>query len=251
MSSVCIIVPCYNEAARLESDVFVAYVQQVPNVHFCFVDDGSADGTSNVLKQLAARQPDRIEALILPQNQGKAGAVRAGMLHCVTKSFDYLGYFDADLATPLPAIADLTEALDKKPTVDIVMGSRIKHLGADIQRTLFRHYVGRVIATFISNILSLPVYDTQCGAKLIRSNVVSTLFTDQFISPWLFDVELLARYIQRNGRPATLERVVEHPLRQWIEQSDSRLSSTYVFRMWYELYRIHRTYKKGSGSPVN
>ncbi|GAB3704079.1 hypothetical protein GCM10027592_35000 [Spirosoma flavus] len=249
MSSVCIIVPCYNEAARLASDVFVAYLQEAPNVHFCFVDDGSADKTSDVLTQLQARQPERIEALILPENQGKAGAVRAGMLHCASQSFDYLGYFDADLATPLTAIADLVEVLDRNAQIDLVLGSRIKHLGADIQRTLFRHYVGRVVATFISNILDLPVYDTQCGAKLLRSNVVNALFTKEFISPWLFDVELLARYIQQNGRAVLLERVVEQPLRQWIEQSDSRLSSTYVFRMWYELYRINQTYKKTSAGP--
>ncbi|MBD2699310.1 glycosyltransferase family 2 protein [Spirosoma sp. BT702] len=243
MSSVCIVVPCYNEAARLASEVFVTYLEEAPNVHFCFVDDGSADQTRNVLEQLQARQPERIEALILPENQGKAGAVRAGMLHCAGKSFDYLGYFDADLATPLSAINDLTEVLDKNPQIDIVMGSRIKHLGADIQRTLFRHYVGRVVATFISNILNLPVYDTQCGAKLFRSNVVNALFTNTFISPWLFDVELLARYGQLHGRAVVLERVAEQPLRQWIEQSDSRISSTYMFRMWYELYRINQTYK--------
>jgi len=243
MSSVCIIVPCYNEETRLPVDVFLAYVRRVQGVHFCFVDDGSTDRTKVVLEQLQAQQPDRIEALILPRNLGKAGAVRAGMLHSASQSFDYLGFFDADLATPLDAIADLTAVLDKNPALDLVMGSRIQHLGANIQRKLYRHYTGRVVATFISVVLKLPVYDTQCGAKVFRNRAVSALFGEAFISPWLFDVELLARLIRQYGRAGVLSRVVEQPLREWIEQSGSRISSSYVFKMWYELYRIHQTYK--------
>ena len=243
MPSVCIIIPCYNESTRLPADVFLAYAGQSTDVNFCFVDDGSTDQTRTVLDGMQTQYPDRIEALILPQNLGKAGAVRAGMLHCVGKSFDYLGFLDADLATPLEAIADLSAVLTAAPALDLVMGSRIKFLGVDIRRDPFRHYVGRVIATIISNILKLPVYDSQCGAKLFRSGVVAELFREPFMSPWLFDVELLARLTLHHGRPAVLAHIAEFPLRRWIEQSDSRISSTYMFRMWYELYRIQQKYR--------
>ncbi len=237
------IIPCYNEATRLPADVFLAYLQRVPTVSLCFVNDGSRDDTRAVLERLKREQPRQIDVLHLDQNQGKAGAVRAGMLHCANQPVDYLGYLDADLATPLDAIADLQITLDHKPALDLAMGSRVKILGADIRRDPFRHYVGRVIATFISNILKLPVYDTQCGAKLFRRGVVPTLFQEPFISPWLFDVELLARLIRQHSRSDVPNHVAEVPLRQWIEQSDSRISSGYVFKMWYELYRIHRTYR--------
>ncbi|GAB3497789.1 hypothetical protein GCM10027341_18400 [Spirosoma knui] len=243
MSSVCIIIPCYNEASRLPADLFLAYIREVPNVNFCFVDDGSTDNTYAVLERLKNQNPERIDALKLARNQGKGGAVRAGMQYAAGKSVDYVGFLDADLATPLSAITDLTDVLDANVSLDLVMGSRIKRMGADIQRNAFRHYVGRVIATFISTILKLPVYDSQCGAKLFRRRVVLSLFNEPFISPWLFDVELLARLIEQHGRPTILERVAERPLQQWIEQSDSRLSSTYVFKMWYELYRIQRKYR--------
>ena len=237
------IIPCYNEATRLPADAFLAYLQRVPAVSVCFVNDGSRYDTRAVLDQLRQQQPGQIDVLHLEQNQGKAGAVRAGMLHCAGQPVDYLGYLDADLATPLDAIGDLRATLDHKPALDLAMGSRVKILGADIRRDPFRHYVGRVIATFISTILKLPVYDTQCGAKLFRRGVVPGLFREPFISPWLFDVELLARLIRQHGRANVPNHVAEVPLRQWIEQSDSRISSGYVFKMWYELYRIHLTYR--------
>lgn len=243
MSSSYIIVPCYNEATRLPTRAFLDYLHQTPDVHFCFVDDGSTDATARVLTDLRAQHPDRIKALILPTNQGKAGAVRAGMLHCAQEPVDYLGFFDADLATPLAAIADLTDALDHRPALDLVMGSRIQYLGVDIQRKAYRHYAGRVIATLISTILKLPVYDTQCGAKLFRRQAVVVLFEDPFISPWLFDVELLARLIRQHGRSEVLAHVAERPLRQWIEKSDSRIRPTYYIKLWFELYRIYRTYR--------
>lgn len=244
MSTVCVIIPCYNEANRLPVETFLAYEHQHPEVLFCFVNDGSTDATSDVLQRLNRQNPRQNEVIVLPANLGKAGAVRAGMQQMSTRPVDYLGYFDADLATPLPAINDLQRELDEHPNRDMVMGSRMKHLGTDIQRSTFRHYTGRIIATFISNILDLPVYDTQCGAKLFRRSVVRGLFADAFISPWLFDVELLARLIRQHGRADVLNgRVAEVPLRQWIEQRDSRIQLTYYFKLWWELFRIQQTYR--------
>jgi glycosyltransferase involved in cell wall biosynthesis len=251
MSSVCIIIPCYNEANRLPVDTFLDYARQRPTVLFCMVDDGSSDATRTILERMQATLPAQITALILPQNLGKAGAVRAGMLHMIRPELqqtdqlpDYLGFLDADLATPLDAIGDLTQVLDSRPELDMVLGSRIKHLGSDIQRKVFRHYSGRVIATLISNILDLPVYDSQCGAKLFRRSIVSYLFSQSFISPWLFDVELLARLIQRYGQTDVLSHVAEFPLRQWVEKSDSRIQPSYYVKLWYELYRIYRHYRR-------
>ncbi|GAB3327377.1 hypothetical protein GCM10027299_27920 [Larkinella ripae] len=243
MSTVCIIIPCYNEASRLPADAFLSYQQLHPNVRFCFVNDGSNDQTLTVLNQLAQRNPAQNEVVNLAQNQGKAGAVRAGMLHVQQSAVDYIGYFDADLATPLDAINDLQRFLDNHPAHQLVMGSRIQHLGTHIRRNTWRHYQGRVIATAISLILQLPVYDTQCGAKLFRRATVPIAFQGPFISPWLFDVEILARLIPQFGRKQIGDFVAEMPLREWIEQSDSRIKLSYMFQMPIELYKIYRTYR--------
>lgn len=243
MSTVCIIIPCYNEATRLPTDTFLAYQQLYPHVRFCFVNDGSSDQTLAVLQQLAQRNPAQNSVVNLEQNQGKAAAVRAGMLQEASRTTDYIGYLDADLATPLEAINDLQAWLDASPRRQLVMGSRIQHLGTNIQRNIQRHYIGRVIATFISLILRLPVYDTQCGAKLFRQASVSVAFKEPFISPWLFDVEIISRLIPQFGREKIGEFIVEMPLREWIEQSDSRVKLSYMFRMPIELYKIYQTYK--------
>ena len=239
----CFIIPCYNEAIRLPVAAFEAYWQQYPDVRFCFVDDGSTDQTRALLERLQTAHSEQVEILILPKNEGKAGAVRAGMLHIAQAAqADYVGFLDADLATPLSAIQDLEARLSVQPSLDLVMGARIKFLGTDIRRNPFRHYAGRVIATLISNILKLGVYDTQCGAKLFRRGVVECLFTEPFLSPWLFDVEMLARLIRQHGREGFHNYVAEMPLKQWTEMDDSRIKPSYYFKLWYELYRIRQAY---------
>src|SRR5438132_292008 len=77
-----------------------------------------------------------------------------------------IGYWDADLSTPLDQVDRLLAALRDDPQCRLAMGSRVKRLGADIMRRPSRHILGRIFATFASGILGFGVYDSQCGAKL-------------------------------------------------------------------------------------
>jgi len=75
---------------------------------------------------------------------------------------------DADLSTPLSEITRLLD-ITKTKSLDFVLGSRIKIIGSSIKRKAYRHFFGRIVATFIdSGILKLDIYDTQCGAKIIH-----------------------------------------------------------------------------------
>lgn len=221
-----IVVPCFNEARRLPSDAFVACVDRRPEISFLFVDDGSRDATREVLNALAGRRPDRMDVLALDRNQGKAEAVRRGLLHACSASPAYVGYWDADLATSLDEIPRFAAVLDANPELRIVLGSRIRMLGRRIDRKNYRHVYGRAFATAVSTLLSLPVYDTQCGAKLLRTSPeLSAILAEPFLTRWVFDVEILARLIERweeQGIEAA-ERLYELPLERWVDVAGSKI----------------------------
>jgi glycosyltransferase involved in cell wall biosynthesis len=229
-----IVVPCYNERARLRVADFERFYES-STVAFVFVDDGSADGTIDLLESLRRGREDRIHTLRSAKNQGKAEAVRYGMQHAITRSYHYAGFWDADLATPLSAIPDFCDVLERRPEVDLVFGSRVKLLGRKIDRRPARHYAGRVFATVVSALLRLPIYDTQCGAKLFRMRpCVRELFEQPFSSRWVFDVELIARYMRALGpAEAATEKIYELPLYEWADVQGSRLrTSDFGLAMW-------------------
>ena len=244
MNPICIIIPFYNEVNRFPADEFLEFLQSDPETSFCLVNDGSTDNTGRILESLREKFPERILVTTLQENKGKAGAVQAGMISALQHfTCGYFGYFDADLATRLDESFRLRSSLEEKPSLEFAFGSRVAILGVRIERKLYRHLIGRVIATFISNILHLMVYDTQCGAKLFSRSLAARVFEKPFISRWLFDVEILARVLGIYGRDGIEEVVVEVPVRAWIDMGGSKVRWTYGFRVFYDLIRIRNHYK--------
>lgn len=244
--SIVIIVPCYNEAARFRGNRFREYLASHPNVHFLFVDDGSKDDTAAVLEAAAASCPGRAGVLRQAVNGGKGEAVRAGILAALDRpDATAVGFWDADLATPLEAIEDLVGVLDAQPGIEMVFGARVKLLGRDIQRQAVRHYLGRIFATVVSVVLRLPIYDSQCGAKLFRAGPgTRALFAEPFSSRWIFDVEILARHIvAHQGQSArTAAAVYEFPLRTWKDIAGSKVRPRDFLRAFLDILRIYRRY---------
>ena len=236
-----VVVPCYNESKRLRQDDFLHYVEQDDDVAFLFANDGSRDNTLEVLQELTAKH-ERLLMLDIQPNGGKAEAVRKGMLYAAEQyKPDYIAFWDADLATPLEEIEPMVKWADKG--YDAVMGLRLMRLGAKVKRKTMRHYLGRCFATVASMMLKLPVYDTQCGSKLFRREVVEAIFQEQFITRWLFDVELLARYKQRYGVEQAIQKIYEYPLFQWEDVDGSQLKSRDFFKAPLELMKIRKRYK--------
>ena len=236
-----VVVPCYNESKRLPQDAFLDYVERHDDVAFLFANDGSRDNTLEVLQSLTARH-ERLLLLDLQPNGGKAEAVRKGMLYAAEHyKPEYIAFWDADLATPLDEIKPMVEWADRG--YDAIMGLRLMRLGAKVKRKPMRHYLGRCFATVASLMLDLPVYDTQCGAKLFRTEVVEAIFPEQFITRWLFDVELLARYKKVYGKERAISKIYEFPLFQWQDIDGSQLKSRDFFKAPVELMKIKRKYK--------
>jgi dolichyl-phosphate beta-glucosyltransferase len=243
MPEVCLVVPCYNEEHRLAGDVILAFVAAHAGRHVYFVDDGSADGTMAIIDALQARDPGRIQTLHLARNGGKAETVRQGVLHAAAEQrFDVIGYWDADLSTPLIELPAMLAELDANPGCALAMGARLKRLGSTIDRAGVRHVLGRVFATAASLVLDLPVYDSQCGAKVFRAALADVLFGEPFSTPWLFDVEVLARLRNHLGKERMLDAVVEVPLRNWRDVDGSKLGPWQMAAAPAGLFRIHRRY---------
>ena len=242
---VLIVVPCYNEAERLPVERFREFMEG-SSIGFVFVDDGSRDQTLKVLEELRHSREDRVHVLQLKVNQGKAEAVRRGINFALERAPVYTGYWDADLATPLDAIPRFIAILEDRPNLDMIFGARVKLLGRNVRRRLVRHYLGRVFATVVSVMLRLPIYDTQCGAKALRVGPqIRALFNRPFLSRWVFDVELLARYINGVGSAeAAANRIYEYPLEEWQDVAASKVKGGDFIKAFRDVIRIYWNYMR-------
>lgn len=239
-----LVVPCYNEAARLDGEAYSLALRQDPGLGFLFVDDGSTDATRAALDALAARHPSRVAVLALPRNGGKAEAVRLGLVHALGQGADYVGYWDADLQIPLDAVPDLAGVLDADPACQGVLSARVLLLGRRIERTLGRHLLGRAFATGASAALGLPIYDTQCGAKLFRaSGLLAAVVETPFLARWAFDVELIARLCAAREPETVPGFLREFPLRECLDNVGSKVSARGAVRAWIDLWRIAWRYR--------
>jgi glycosyltransferase involved in cell wall biosynthesis len=218
-----VVIPCFNEEKRLQTRRFSNFASQHPDVGFLFVDDGSKDSTGEILEKETASHPGYSKLLSLRENVGKGEAVRRGMQHAITCGAEYVAYWDADLATPIEELVPMIQLLTNDPDMQGILGSRVKLLGYSIHRRTFRHYIGRTFATVASIVLDLPVYDTQCGAKVFRvTDDLSAVLASPFNSKWIFDAELLFRLKGRLGEKIQA-MVQEYPVRRWEDVAGSKL----------------------------
>lgn len=273
-----IVVPCFNEAARLDTEAVQRFVTDVNEIDLLFVDDGSTDATPERLEQLRQFAPERIRVRSLTQNMGKAEAVRQGLLEAFLGLSEldrsqpprqfipstrapyiqpqslpprppaqrFAGFLDADLSTPLQALPQFLDVLRSRPEIQMVFGTRVPLLGRCIVRDRRRQFLGRVFARAASAALGVRIYDTQCGAKVFRVGPeTAALFRSPFSSRWIFDVELVARWISRQralGGPQIEGVLYELPLEQWREVSGSKVRPRDFLRAVWELAVIYRRY---------
>jgi glycosyltransferase involved in cell wall biosynthesis len=236
-----VVIPFYNEEKRLDGPRLLAMAEKRDDISLLLVDDGSKDATATLLRELAAKNPSKIEALILEKNGGKGEAVRRGMLRAMEAGADVVAYADADLATPPQELLFLVDMLGGREDLDVIVASRVLMVGRRIHRRASRHYLGRVFATLAANILRTPFYDTQCGAKVLRNTEsLRAALADRFVSRWAFDVELLGRLIvgTHGAPPVAIERIREVPVEEWTDVPGSKLNASGMARTLVDLARI-------------
>jgi len=238
----CIIIPAYNEAKKLDVSRYHDFLSQHQNIAFVLVDDGSTDQTSSMLSAIQSAFPNACFFIKNNANIGKAESVRKGIQWALANlDTEKIAFLDADLSTSFEECYRVAQTI--QGNIRFSFGSRILTVDSHIERKAFRHYIGRVIATAISTMLKLKVYDTQCGCKAFEISLAKVLFEDPFISKWLFDVELFFRALKHLGRENATIFLHEEPLREWIDRGKSSVKLSYFWVLWLDLLKIKLRYK--------
>ena len=226
-----IVVPAFDEAARIAVTLVktLDYLDRWhPESELIVVDDGSKDDTRMVLDALASRDK-RLAVISHEQNRGKGAAVRTGVL---ASRGSFVLFMDADLATPIEELPKLLAYLANG--ADIVIGSRAAALDIRRNQPLIREMMGRTFNRIIKSILDIPWGDTQCGFKLFRGDLARSLFAEQSIDGFAFDVEILLAARDRGCQIREIPVV-------WAHAPNSKVSMVRdSSRMLYDVLRLRR-----------
>jgi glycosyltransferase involved in cell wall biosynthesis len=234
--SISVVIPAYNEEARLGPTVAAvcAYLEtRGGEWEVILVDDGSKDRTVEVAKGAAGARP-RVRVTELFGNRGKGAAVRAGVLAATSER---VLFSDADLATPIGELARLEARLDEG--YDIAIASRALP-GSDIRTRQHRarEWMGRVFNALVRAVLIGGVRDTQCGFKLFSRAAARDLFGRASIDGFAFDVEIL--WLARGSY-----RIAEVPV-VWRHVEESKVSPGLdAARMFIDLLRLRLRRRPG------
>lgn len=237
MQKIAVVIPCFNEEARLDLGRLDELFER-ENLIVILVDDGSTDRTRTKLEAYVREHPTRASVLCLATNSGKAEAVRRGLLSGLSAGASYVGYLDADLATPpKEMLVVVEEAL--RTGASVAMASRILLLGRHVERSALRHYLGRIFATGASLALRINVYDTQCGAKVLKDTpALRFALSVPFRSHWAFDVELIKRMLLCPEAPLEPQELLEVPLNVWQDRAGSKLTPQAMLKAGLDLLEM-------------
>jgi len=230
-----VVVPAYNEAARLESTLLQLSAQLRAwrmSHELLVVDDGSRDETPLLLHRLAPRIRELV-VVRLPRNRGKGAAVREGLARARGR---FVVFTDADLSTPPSELKPALRWLGRGH--DLVIGSRaLPGSRLPVPQPLMRRLSGRVFNLAVRILLGLPHADTQCGFKGFTRAAARTLARQGAMNGFAFDVELLL-LARRHGLTTK-----EFPI-TW---SDRALSTVRIWshapRMFGALFRLQRRFQ--------
>ncbi len=239
-ASLSVIIPAYNEAARLGNTLraVVDYLRQsAPDAEVIVVDDGSADDTAELARHAFANAGNlRTSVISYKSNLGKGRAVRLGLL---AARGDVTLFSDADLSTPITEAPKLVEPI-VRGEYDVTFGSRaLDRELIGIHQPWRREQGGRVFNLVVRLATGLPFWDTQCGFKAFRMSVCRPIVEAATVDRFGFDVELL--YLAfRAGL-----RLKEVPVR-WDHNDDSKVTLfSDSFKMLNEVALIRQQARRG------
>jgi dolichyl-phosphate beta-glucosyltransferase len=188
-----LVIPAFDESRRIPATLVAvrAYLERQPfPAEVIVVDDGSRDGTAEVVRRSARRFPPRVPVRVVQHARrlGKGAAVRSG---CLAARGRFVAYTDADLAVPIEEVGRVLDAV--REGCDIAIGTRIQPDGSDMRASqpLARRLGGTSFTAVRRRFAAPEIVDTQCPLKVFRAEVVPHLFRAQRLRGWSFDAEIL------------------------------------------------------------
>ena len=194
-ASVHLVIPCYHESARIGA--FLADLCEtltpVGGITIRVVEDGSdaaeKQRMESIIDAQRAKTPLLLEPRFLSENLGKGGAIYSAWKD--EKNADWLAFVDADGSCSANEVARLIHLAREATPNTALFASRIKMLGTTVHRDFRRHLMGRIYATLVSELLDIPVYDSQCGLKLVPRSAFERVSSQLTVHGFAFDVELM------------------------------------------------------------
>ncbi len=244
--NVSVVIPCFNEYNRLDIEYWTQIINHLNHVNWIFVDDGSSDKTLDLLRSLQSNS--NVEVLARKDNAGKSEAIRYGMSRVLTDkpNSELIAYIDSDGAFSLSDIENLLdiaiEDLRRSVLRDAWISSRVNLAGRSIQRRASRHYIGRLIATFVTFGWKNAPYDTQSGFKVFaNSEEFRECLDTKLRTRWFFDIEILARISITKCKPVN---VWEVPLFTWRDVNGSHIGFGQYYQILRDIFIARQTVKE-------
>lgn len=216
MTFLSVIIPVYNEQKRLHDNMLKKLnflKNQKYTWELIFVDDGSKDQTSQIIKKfISDNKKYQIKIINIKPNQGKGNAIKSGMLQA---KGNFRLFSDLDDSTKMQEIPRL---LKYKQNFDVVIGSRyLPDAKITKKQSLIRRLISRMGNLYIRIMLGIDIVDTQCGFKLFSAKSAEKIFSLISVKRWGFDVEALALAKKLNFR-------IKEVAVDWQDQEGSKVS---------------------------
>lgn len=222
-----IVIPCYNEAKDIASNVekVKSYLlDKKIDYELLLVNDGSKDNTKEVIESIPG-----VKALSYEKNRGKGGAVKYGIENATG---DYVLFMDADLSTDISAIEKVIELA---PNYDLIIGSRhAKDSVIKKKQPWTRVFIGWCCRVLVNMLFHTKLKDTQCGFKAMKAEVAKKIAAKQLVNNFAFDVEYI--YIVRLNNLSMYELGIV-----WSDDRGSTVSPIKSsFRFFKDIFFIRR-----------
>ncbi len=169
-----VVIPTYNESENIER-MLKRIRASLPEAGILVVDDGSPDGTGDLVKAAAGEMPD-VHLLARTAKSGLGSAYRAGFAWGLERGYDAFVEIDADFSHDPAALPTLVAPLDEG--VDVVIGSRYVAGGSIPNWAWYRHLLSRGGNLYASAMLGLHVADSTAGYRVYSARILQRLHLD-------------------------------------------------------------------------